>query len=259
MKKARLAVIGGTGLEEFFPDELKTRVGTPYGPSAPIFMSREASKDIVFMKRHGDRHSVPPHRINYRANIWALHSLGVERILASNAVGAIDRSFKPKDFVVPSDFVDFTRSRASTFYDEAPVTHVDVSNGYCPELREALVRAAKSCGSVVWDRGTYLCTEGPRYESPAEIKMFQTLGCSIVGMTGLPEVILARELGICYASLCYVTNMAAGIGDRISAEDVVAKGREIGKSMQKVTLDALELVNKRRECSCSDSLEGARI
>ncbi len=259
MKKARLAVIGGTGLEEFFPDELETRVGTPYGPSAPIFMSRRGSKDIVFMKRHGYRHSVPPHKINYRANICALHSLGVERILASNAVGAIDPGFSVRDFVVPSDFVDFTRSRISTFYDEAPVTHVDVSDAYCPELREALIKAAGSCGSAVQDHGTYVCTEGPRYESPAEIRMFQMLGCSVVGMTGLPEAILARELGVCYASLCYVTNMAAGIGGWISAEDVVAKGREIGKNMQKVTLKALELVPNRRGCNCSDSLEGARV
>jgi len=259
MKKARLAVIGGTGLEECFPEEMKVRVGTPYGPSTPIFMSPEASKDVVFLKRHGDRHSVPPHKINYRANIWALHSLGVERILASNAVGAIDSSFKIGDFLVPTDFVDFTKSRASTFYDDAPVTHVDVSNVYCPELRGALVKAAKHNGSIVRDEGIYLCTDGPRYESPAEVRMFRSLGCSVVGMTGLPEAVLAHELGICYASLCYVTNMAAGMEVRILAENVVAKGREVGKSMQKVLLDALELVPKRRSCHCSNSLEGARV
>jgi len=259
MKKARLAIIGGTGLEECFPEEMKIRVGTPYGPSAPIFMSHETFRDVAFLKRHGDRHSIPPHKINYRANIWALHSLGVERVLASNAVGAIDSSFKIGDFVVPSDFVDFTKSRASTFYDDAPVTHVDVSNLYCPELRGALVKATTRYARIVRDEGIYLCTDGPRYESPAEIRMFRSLGCSVVGMTGLPEAVLASELGICYASLCYVTNMAAGMEAHISAEDVVAKGREMGRNMQKVLLEALELVPKRRNCLCSNSLEGARV
>ncbi len=259
MRKARFAVIGGTGLEECLVEATSFRVGTPYGPSAPIFIPSKAPRDVVFLKRHGDRHSIPPHRINYRANIWALNSLGVERILASNAVGAIDVSFKAGDFVVPSDFVDFTKSRASTFFDKAPVTHVDVSNLYCPELRGALIQAAKSCGYVAHDGGVYLCTDGPRYESPAEIKMFRSLGCSIVGMTGLPEGVLAHELGMCYASLCYVTNMAAGIGGRISAEDVAVKGRELGESIQTVIFKALDLAPKRRGCRCSESLEGARV
>ncbi|MEM2093734.1 MAG: S-methyl-5'-thioinosine phosphorylase [Candidatus Bathyarchaeia archaeon] len=259
MKKSRFAIIGGTGLEEYFPEEGGFRIGTPYGPSAPIFLLEDPSKDVVFLLRHGKKHSIPPHKVNYRANIWALNSLGVERILASNAVGAIDETFKVGDFVVPSDFFDFTKSRVSTFYDEAPVTHVDVAGLYCPELRSTLLEASKSIGSIAHAGGVYLCTDGPRYESPAEIRVFKSWGCSVVGMTGIPEGVLARELGICYASLCYVTNMAAGIGGHVSAEEVAVIGRETGRRVYKVLLRALDLVPKRRGCSCSNSLEGARV
>jgi 5'-methylthioadenosine phosphorylase len=259
VRKARIAVISGTGFEIFMPEEGKTRIGTPYGPSAPIFMSTVASREVVFLKRHGDRHSIPPHKINYRANIWALHSLGVERVLASNGVGAINRDFRIGDLIVPSDFIDFTKMRASTFFDEAPVTHIDVSNVYCRELREVLIDAAERRKFKVWKSGIYLCTDGPRYESPAEISMFRGLGCDVVGMTGLPEVVLAHEIGMCYASLCYVTNMAADTSYHIIAEDVALRGKEMGLRIKDVFSDALEAAPRKRDCNCSESLEGARI
>ena len=259
MKKARFAVIGGTGLEEAFPEGRRMRVGTPYGPSAPIILASVASKEVVFLARHGEKHSVPPHKINYRANIWALHNLGVERILASNAVGGVNPKLKPGDFLIPSDFIDFTHSRPSTFYDEAPVTHVDASSVYCPELREVLSKATSIEKVKALESGVYLCTNGPRYESPAEIRGFRSLGCDVVGMTGLPEAVLAHELGLCYTSLCYVTNMAAGMAGKVIAEEVDARGRHMGESIKRIILTALETIPKKRSCNCSESLEGARV
>jgi 5'-methylthioadenosine phosphorylase len=256
--KTRMAIIGGTGLEAFIEGS-KTRIGTPYGPSPILTLVSTGSKDIVFMPRHGEKHTLPPHRINYRANIWALHSMGVERILASNAVGAINPEIRPDDMVIPSDFIDFTRLRAATFYDEAPVTHVDVSNVYCPELRAVLSETAEKEGVKAHMEGTYLCTEGPRYESPAEILMFRSWGCDVVGMTGLPEAVLAHELGMCYASLCYVTNMAAGMDAHLSAEDISSRGRMMTDKLQRILLKAVEATPRKRSCHCSEALEGARV
>jgi 5'-deoxy-5'-methylthioadenosine phosphorylase len=256
--KTRIAVIGGTGLEDSFIEGEKTRVGTPFGPSPTLTVASVGSKDIVFLPRHGERHILPPHKINYRANIWALHSMGVERILATNAVGAINPGMMPDDLVVPSDFVDFTR-RPATFYDEPPVTHIDVTSIYCPELRRILAKTALQEGAKIHDEGVYLCTEGPRYESPAEIRIFRDWGCDVVGMTGIPEAILAHELGMCYASLCYVTNMAAATGTHIAAEDISSRGKKITETLQRIITRTAEATPRRRSCTCSESLEGARV
>ncbi len=257
--KTRIAIIGGTGLEEAFTEGIQTRIGTPYGPSPILKIVSVGAKDIVFMPRHGVKHTLPPHMINYRANIWALHMMGVERILSSNAVGAINPEIKPDDMVVPSDFIDFTRLRATTFYDEPPITHIDASNVYCPELRRVLCENAGQDEKSVHVKGTYICTEGPRYESSAEIQMFKSWGCDVVGMTGLPEAVLAHELGMCYASLCYVTNMAAGISTHLSAEEISSKGRRMTEKLQRILLGAVEATPRKRSCHCSESLEGARV
>ncbi|MFQ6075423.1 MAG: S-methyl-5'-thioinosine phosphorylase, partial [Candidatus Bathyarchaeia archaeon] len=205
MKTIRTAIIGGTGLESLLPEGTKTRVGTPYGPTPPITLARIGGREVAFLPRHGERHTHAPHRINYRANIWALHTLGVERVLATSAVGGINVEYSPGDLVIPDDFIDFTKHRALTFYDEAPVTHIDMTEAYCPELRRILIEAAKERRAGVWERGVYACTEGPRFETPAEIRMLRALGCDVVGMTGFPEVVLAREVETCYATLCYVS------------------------------------------------------
>ncbi len=259
MMRTRIALIGGTGLEEAFREGKRTRIGTPYGPSPIIKIVSVGTKDIAFIPRHGEKHTIPPHMINYRANIWALHMMGVERILSSNAVGAINPEIKTEDMVVPSDFIDFTRLRANTFYDEPPVTHINASNVYCPELRRFLCENAKQDGKSAHEKGTYLCTEGPRYESPAEIRMFKSWGCDVVGMTGLPEAVLAHELGMCYASLCYVTNRAIGISTNLSAEEVSLKGRRMTETLKRILLGAVEAIPRKRSCHCSESLEGARV
>lgn len=259
MKKARIGLIGGTGFSELMENGTKIRVGTPYGPAPTITVGVVGGKSVAFLPRHGEKHTQPPHKINYRANIWALQALGVERIFATNAVGAINIKYSTGDLVAPMDFIDFTRNREQTFYDEAPVTHIDVSEPYCPELRNLLLQAAEDNGKRVWSDAVYLCTEGPRYETPAEIKMFRDLGCDVAGMTGLPEVVLARELEMCYVSLCFVTNMAAGMQERLSAELIIEDSRKLKKTLQTVINASIKAVPWKRSCYCSRTLEGTRV
>jgi len=253
-KKAKIAIIGGTGLEELFRDFRSFNIGTPYGFSRSIFIGEIRGRRVAFLPRHGRKHSVPPHKVNYRANIFALHKLGVERIIATNAVGAINPNFKPGDLVVPHDIVDFTKLRQSTFYDHAPVTHIDFTEPYCPEIRMILIEKAKKI-STVHDRAVYVCTEGPRFESPAEIKMFKILGCDVVGMTGMPEAALARELGICYATLCFISNMAAGIAGKLTYEEVLETSKAVMPKIRKIILEAIASLPENRKCQCSSSIK----
>jgi 5'-methylthioadenosine phosphorylase len=257
--QAKIAVIGGTGLEELLENGVETRVGTPFGPSPTIIVGKIEDRIVAFLPRHGMKHEVPPHRVNYRANVWSLKELGVERIIATNAVGAINKRFKPGDFVIPHDLVDFTKARAQTYYDEAPVTHIDVTEPYCPELRSILIKSSRGSAGRTWTKAVLACTEGPRYETPAEIKMLKIVGCDIVGMTGFPEAFLARELEICYATICFVSNMAAGIQRRLTAEEVIQIGKKVLPTLRLTIKNAVRDLPSERRCACSRALEKARI
>ncbi|MFQ6064103.1 MAG: S-methyl-5'-thioadenosine phosphorylase [Candidatus Bathyarchaeia archaeon] len=257
--KVDVAIIGGTGLEELLEEARKTRIGTPYGLPPPISIGEIDGKPLAFLPRHGIQHSTPPHRVNYQANLYALHQIGVERIIATNAVGAINKKFRPGDLVVPHDLVDFSKLRRFTFYDDAPVTHVDVSQPYCPETRRILLEVAKGCDVKVWDRAVLVCTEGPRFETPAEIMMFRRLGCDVVGMTGVPEAFLARELEMCYASVCYVSNMAAGMQKRLTAVEVARVAEERMPILQQILREAIKNLPHKRNCPCVHALENARL
>jgi 5'-methylthioadenosine phosphorylase len=261
LKKIRIAVIGGTGFEKLFEEAKQLRPKTPYGAASPIFVREVASEEIAFLPRHGPSHSVPPHKINFRANIFALHKIGVERVLATGAVGAINRDFKPGDLVIPHDFVDFTRLRTSTFYEKAPVTHVDFSQSYCPEMRELLIRTAKGRMQRSWGKAVLVCTEGPRYETPAEIEMFRRLGCDIVGMTCCPEAVLARELEMCYAAVCYVSNMAAGMQERLTAVELSEISKKTMPVLEEVLIGTIKDLPTERgdHCPCSDALRNSRF
>lgn len=261
LKKARFAIIGGTGFEKLFKEAKETQIRTPYGVAPPIYIGEADERKVAFLPRHGPKHSVPPHKINYRANIYALHKLGVERILAVNAVGAINRNFKPGDIVVPHDFVDFTKHRPTTFYDEAPVTHIDVSSPYCPEIRKLLVETSRKLKMRVWDRAVLVCTEGPRFETPAEIEMFRRLGCDVVGMTGVPEAVLARELEMCYAALCFVSNMAAGMQERLTPSEVSKISKQIMPKMEQILIETIRALplERGKNCPCVRALKDARL
>ncbi len=261
MEKAKIAVIGGTGFESLFKDARQLRLGTPYGIAPALSIGKINDREVVFLHRHGPGHLVPPHKINYRANVYALYEMGVERIIAINAVGAINRDLKPGQIVIPHDFVDFTRVRSTTFYDEVPVTHVDVSQPYCPEIRKLLIEVAKQIGLPVVDRAVLVCTEGPRFETPAEIEMFRRLGCDIVGMTGIPEAVLARELEMCYAAICFVSNMAAGLQERLTAFEFSKVCKEIVPELEQILIGTVKVLPLRREgnCRCASALGNARV
>jgi len=258
-RKIDVAIIGGTGLESLLRDAEQTRVGTPYGLPPPISIGEMDGIYVAFLPRHSVRHSIPPHEVNYRANVYALYLIGAKRIITTNAVGAINSSFEPGDLVVPHDLIDFTKFRQSTFYDSAPVTHIDVTQIYCPETRLVLVEAMKKRDSHSHDRAVLVCTEGPRLETPAEIEMFRRLGCDIVGMTGAPEAALARELEMCYATICLVTNMAAGLQKQLTACELVEMAEKKCSVIEQILRETVKNLPKERCCLCVSALKTARI
>ena len=218
-EKIRMGIIGGSGLEEIFKGK-KKKMKTPYGDVIVNILMLEGKK-VAFISRHGEKHQYAPHKVNYRGNIWALKELGVEKIIASNAVGGIKEGIKPGDLVIPHDFIDFTKNRPLTFFDQEKVHHIDMTNPYCPELRQIIIEKSSKYKINTWEKGVYVCTEGPRFETPAEIRMFRLIGADIVGMTTVPETVLAREQKICYATICTVTNYAAGMQEKISSDEVM--------------------------------------
>jgi 5'-methylthioadenosine phosphorylase len=255
----RIAVIGGSGLEDLLGGPRKVRIGTPFGPAPIVSIGQVGKEEIAFLPRHGPQHDLPPHKVNYKANLYALKQIGVERIIATNAVGGINSAYNPGDLAVPEDILDFTKSRATTFFDSAPVTHVDVSKPYCPELRAVLIEATKSAKTKTWSNSILAATEGPRYETPAEIRMIQTLGGDVVGMTGAPEVFLARELEVCYSTLCFISNRAAGQQERLSAVEVADVARKVMPVMLYALRKAIEATPIKRSCPCAGAIDQAQV
>ena len=213
-----LGIIGGSGLSQL--DGLKVDheelVDTPFADNAVLLLrGRLGDQDVVFLPRHGSRHSISPHKINYRANLWAIHSLNVEQVIGMAAVGGIAESLAPGTLCVADQIIDYTYGREHTYFAEnlESVTHVDFTEPYCEVLRQKLISAGQGEGIQLVSMGTYAATQGPRLESAAEIHRLKQDGCDLVGMTGMPEAGLARELGLCYANLSLVVNWAAGLGD----------------------------------------------
>ena len=206
------AVIGGTGFSALGEQGERETVGTPYG-DAEIFRLPLGGQSVIFLPRHGAGHSLAPHRVNYRANIWALHALGVDEVLATLAVGSLNSHIAPGHFALPSQFIDWTKSRPATFFDgdDGTVRHVDVSHPYCARMTRDLLDAGDSLGQRLHAEAVYACTEGPRFETAAEIHALRLLGADVVGMTSVPEAVLAREAGLCYAAISIVCNWAAGM------------------------------------------------
>jgi 5'-methylthioadenosine phosphorylase len=249
----RTAIIGGTGFYGIPGAVFREQVvETPFG-RALVFQGEDAFADLFFMARHGIHHSVPPHRINYRANIKALESLGVQRVLATFAVGSLRMSIPPLALVAIDQFLDFTQNRASTFYDDERLgfAHTDMTNPLCGGLRSGLLRLAGARGLNVVPSGTYVCTNGPRLETAAEIRMFAQLGGDVVGMTGVPEIPLARELGLHYAAVAYVINYGAGMqAERIA---FINSGlSELKGQVLRLFIDTLAL-GEYPACDCATS------
>lgn len=221
-----IAIIGGTGLTQLADLTIVRREvhASKYGePSAPLTRGTLGGVEVLFLPRHGAGHTIPPHKVNYRANISVLDSAGINKVVAINAVGGISEKMVPQAIVIPDQIIDYTWSRAHTFFDEDldEVTHIDFTRPYCEELRKQIINAAEAASIEVIDTATYAATQGPRLETTAEIDRLERDGCHIVGMTGMPEAALAKELGMCYASITVIANMAAGRGDgEITLEEI---------------------------------------
>jgi len=238
----RLAIIGGTGLEEMDGLENIERsvVDTPYGPpSSDLIKATLNGVELIFLSRHGEDHSIPPHKVNYRANLWALNNLGVDSIIAVAAIGGITEEMLPGKVSIPDQIIDYTWGREHTFFDGPEVEHIDFSWPYCSDMRSTLLEAAGSVGIDVVDGGTYGATQGPRLESAAEIRRMEQDGCDIVGMTGMPEASLARELGICYACCAVSANWAAGKSDQEITMEEIEENLKSGMESVKTLLYAL--------------------
>ncbi len=244
-----IAIIGGSGLTQLANLEITRRqiVRTPYGePSGPLTFGRIHDSEVVFLARHGYGHTLAPHEINYRANLWALHAKGVTRVIAICTVGGIAANLGPGSITIPSQIIDYTWGRPSTYFEgaEQPVTHVDFTNPFCEETRAMVRDAARETGVELHDAGTYAAVQGPRLETRAEIDRLERDGATMVGMTGMPEAALARELQISYAMMGVVVNRAAGRGEslqRVSLENIA---QVIEDSMAKVRLVAARVVER---------------
>lgn len=249
------AIIGGTGVYDpgLLENTAHRVIGTPYG-EVNVEVGTYQEREIVFLARHGSDHSVAPHRINYRANIWALKALGVKHIIATNAVGSVNRTMRPGDLVILDQFLDFTKARESTFFDgdRSDVTHIDVTDPYCNTLRKFLISQGEKLGLNVHARGCYACFEGPRYETAAEVQMTSILGGDVVGMTNVPEVVLAREAGICYGTICMVTNMGAGISENpLTHTEVVELMSKNIASVRDLALQTIAALPLDSRCLCN--------
>jgi len=254
MQPIELAVIGGTGVyrADMLENLQEKRVLTAYG-SVELMTGTCQGRRIAFLTRHGKGHSVPPHRINYQANIMALKKLGVRQIFATTAVGSLNPEMKPMDFVLPDQFLDFTKSRRTTFFegDGTGVVHVDVTDPYCARTRGLIEEKAAALGLSMHNGGCYVCAEGPRFETPAEIRMFKMMGGDLVGMTSVPEVVLAREAGMCYATISMVTNFAAGISaEPLSHQEVLDAMAMLSGNISKLIMALLEAVPLDFDCGC---------
>lgn len=238
MKTPELAIIGGTGLTSLAGLEIlrEENVSTPFGaPSCPLVFGRLREREVVFLARHGNNHTIPPHRINYRANIQALYQAGARRIVAVAAVGGITAEMSPARLVIPDQIIDYTYGREHTFFADGltEVTHIDFTEPYDANLRQHLIEICHEQGLDAVEHGTYGATQGPRLESRAEIIRMERDGCDIVGMTGMPEAALARELGLAYATCAVVANWAAGKGDQAVIEMAEIE-RTVRQGMNKV-------------------------
>jgi len=259
--RADLAVIGGSGLYALLEGATEHRVSTPYGdPSDPITIARVADRPVAFLPRHGRDHRHPPHRIPYRANLWALRALGVRQILAPCAVGGLRADLGPGTFVVPDQLIDRTSGRPQTYYDTGAV-HVSFADPYCPAGRAVALAAARSHGIDAVDGGTMVVVEGPRFSTRAESRWFAALGGTVVNMTGHPEAALARELAVCYTSIALVTDLDAGVegGHSVTQEEVFRVFGENTERLRGVLLDAVAALPAQRSCPCAGALAGIKL
>ena len=263
-EKADIGVFGGSGFYNFLEDTKEIEVETPYGsPSDSITLGKIGGKTVAFLPRHGKRHVLPPHKINYRANVWAMKALGVSRVISPCAAGSLQPHVKPGDFVICDQFVNKTSGRKDTFYDGPITTHVSPADPYCPELSGLAARVGKELGISIHDKGTILVIQGPRFSTKAESRFYTAQGWEVINMTQYPEVYLARELELCTLNISLITDYDAGlIGDvePVSHSAVIKVFNDNNEKLRNLLFSLIEKIPAERErCGCGDVLSHSRV
>ena len=271
-----LGVIGGSGFYKFLDNVKEEKVKTPYGePSAPIMVGEYQGKKVAFLPRHGVGHTLPPHKINYRANLWALKQLGVDQVIGPCAVGSLQPDIKPGDFVILDQFVDRTQNRYDTFH-EGPgacppqcasfgrVAHISAAETYCDKLAKVAISACAKLGIPVHEKGTVVVIQGPRFSTKAESRWFSSMGWDVINMTQYPEAILARELDMCYLGIALVTDYDAGLEGNpeikpVDASQVARVFKENNEKLMKLLFEMISALPECRDCKCEEAMKNAFI
>ena len=258
--KAEIAIIGGTGIynTEIISNNQTLDLETPYGKTSDSLTIGEFNgKNIVFLPRHGKKHSVPPHKINFRANIWALKEIGVKRIIAPCAVGSLRENMEPGHIAIPDQFIDRTKDRESTFYDKGTVAHISTADPFCPELRDLAISAGKKLDYDIHEKATQVCIEGPRFSTRAESNMFRNWGADTINMTLFPECVLARESQICYIAIATITDYDVWAETAVSHHEVLKTLEKNVEKTNNIIQKIIPQINSDRKCLCANALDGA--
>ncbi len=263
LPKASIAVIGGTGFYKFLDEVTETKMDTPFGaPSDLISIGTLAGRSVAFLPRHGRHHQFPPHVLNYRANLWALKQLGVERVIGPCAAGSLRPEVEPGHFVICDQFVDRTTGRKDTYFDGPSAVHISSAEPYCPEIRGVAISTATELGLPFHADGTMVIIQGPRFSTKAESRWFSSMGWKVINMTGYPEVILARELGMCYLNVSLITDYDAGLEGRedvrpVAQDDVVKVFSANNEKLKTLIAGIIKALPPHRGCRCEEDLRRA--
>ncbi len=257
-----IGIFGGTGIydSDLLQNSRQVQINTPYGnPSDTITIGEFNGRRIAFLPRHGKKHTIPPHMINFRANIWAFKELGVKRIIAPSAVGSLKKELEPTHFVLPSQFIDFTKSRKYSFAKNGRVIHISVADPFCPELQKCVLDVADDQKITMHKDCTYVCIEGPRFSTKAESKFYKTTGADIIGMTLVPECQLAREAQMCYVSISTVTDYDVWAEKPVTAKEVLETLSKNVQQTKKLLAVLIDKIPQHRECACEKALQEAEF
>ncbi|CAD6368940.1 S-methyl-5'-thioadenosine phosphorylase [metagenome] len=261
-KEVEIGIFGGTGIYDsgILEDAKEISMDTPYGkPSDSITVGIFKGRKIAFLPRHGKKHAIPPHMINYKANIWAFKELGITRIIAPSAVGSLKEEIEPGHFALPTQFLDFTKSRDGSFSENGRVIHISVADPFCPELQSSILKVVKEQNFHIHKDCTYVCIEGPRFSTKAESKFYRSTGAGIIGMTLVPECQLAREAQMCYASISTVTDYDVWAEKPVTAKEVLETLSKNVERTKRVLTDLINQIPKTRSCTCANALKEAEF
>ena len=261
-EKAEIGIFGGTGIYDsgLLEDSKEITIDTPYGKtSESITIGEFNGRKVAFMPRHGKKHTIPPHMINYRANIWAFKELGVKRIIAPSAVGSLKENLKPSDFALPTQFLDFTKSRETSFSEDGRVIHISVADPFCPELQKSVINSVENQNITLHQDCTYVCIEGPRFSTRAESKFFKSTDADIIGMTLVPECQLAREAQICYVSISTITDYDVWAEKPVTAKEVLETLSKNVEKTKKLLTVLIDRIPKNKTCNCEKALSEAEF